>query len=86
MIKQTWEISQEERNRIISLHESATKNFYILSEQNNNKTKNDSISLTKRVEFPSGIHSSSAVNLNNLIDLTEIEDFLKKYPNNEIKI
>jgi hypothetical protein len=33
MIKQTWEISQEERNRIISLHESATKNFYILSEQ-----------------------------------------------------
>jgi len=34
MIKQTWEISQEERNRIISLHESATKNFYILSEQN----------------------------------------------------
>ena len=33
MIKQTWEISQEERNRIISLHESATKNFYVLSEQ-----------------------------------------------------
>jgi hypothetical protein len=33
MIKQTWEISQEERNRIISLHETATKNFYILSEQ-----------------------------------------------------
>jgi hypothetical protein len=86
MIKQTWEISNDERNRILSLHESATKNFYILSEQNNNKTKNDSISLTKRVEFPSGIHSSSAVNLNNLIDLTEIEDFLKKYPNNEIII
>ena len=86
MIKQTWEISNEERNRILSLHESATKNFYILSEQNNNKTKNDSISLTKRVEFPSGIHSSSAVNLNNLTDLTEIEDFLKKYPNNEIII
>jgi outer membrane protein OmpA-like peptidoglycan-associated protein len=34
MIKQTWEISQEERNRIISLHESATKNFYLVSEQN----------------------------------------------------
>lgn len=33
MIKQTWEISNEERNRIISLHESATKNFYVLSEQ-----------------------------------------------------
>jgi len=33
MIKQTWEISNEERNRILSLHESATKNFYLVSEQ-----------------------------------------------------
>jgi outer membrane protein OmpA-like peptidoglycan-associated protein len=33
MIKQTWEISNEERNRILSLHESATKNFYLMSEQ-----------------------------------------------------
>jgi len=33
MIKQTWEISQEERNRIILLHESATKNLYLVSEQ-----------------------------------------------------
>jgi outer membrane protein OmpA-like peptidoglycan-associated protein len=38
MIKQTWEISNEERNRILSLHESATKNFYILTEQNTNDT------------------------------------------------
>jgi len=35
MIKQTWEISNEERNRIISLHESATKNLYLISEQTN---------------------------------------------------
>ena len=33
MIKQTWEISNDERNRILSLHESATKNFYLMSEQ-----------------------------------------------------
>lgn len=33
MIKQTWEISDEERNRILSLHESATKNLYLMSEQ-----------------------------------------------------
>ena len=33
MIKQTWEISNEERNRILSLHESATKNLYLMSEQ-----------------------------------------------------
>jgi outer membrane protein OmpA-like peptidoglycan-associated protein len=36
MIKQTWEISSEERNRILSLHESATKNFYLMSEQEAN--------------------------------------------------
>jgi len=36
MIKQTWEISNEERNRILSLHESATKNFYLMSEQEAN--------------------------------------------------
>jgi hypothetical protein len=39
MIKQTWEISNEERNRILSLHESATKNFYLVSEQPIKKTK-----------------------------------------------
>jgi hypothetical protein len=33
MIKQTWEISNEERKRILSLHESATKNLYLMSEQ-----------------------------------------------------
>jgi hypothetical protein len=33
MIKQTWEISNEERNRILSLHETATKNLYLMSEQ-----------------------------------------------------
>jgi hypothetical protein len=39
MIKQTWEISNEERNRILSLHESATKNFYLVSEQPIKTTK-----------------------------------------------
>jgi hypothetical protein len=86
MIKQTWEISQEERNRIISLHESATKNLYLVSEQNTAETEKDSISLTKRVEFPSGFHSSSAVNLETLIDLSEIEEFLKKYKDKKIVI
>jgi hypothetical protein len=86
MIKQTWEISNEERNRILSLHESATKNFYLMSEQNTNETEKDSISLTKRVEFPSGLHSASAVNLENLIDLSAIEEFLKKYKDKKIVI
>jgi outer membrane protein OmpA-like peptidoglycan-associated protein len=33
MIKQTWNISEDEKNRILNLHESATKRLY-LSEQN----------------------------------------------------
>jgi hypothetical protein len=86
MIKQTWEISQEERNRIISLHESATKNLYLVSEQNTAESEKDSISLTKRVEFPSGFHSASKVNLEKLIDLSAIEEFLKKYKDKEIVI
>jgi hypothetical protein len=86
MIKQTWEISQEERNRIISLHESATKNLYLVSEQNTAESEKDSISLTKRVEFPSGFHSASAVNLETLIDLSKIEEFLKKYKDKKIVI
>jgi outer membrane protein OmpA-like peptidoglycan-associated protein len=33
MIKQTWNISEEEKFRILNLHESATKNLYLLKEQ-----------------------------------------------------
>jgi len=34
MIKQTWNINTDERVRILNLHENATKNLYLLSEQN----------------------------------------------------
>lgn len=33
MIKQTWNISEDEKFRILNLHESATKNLYLLKEQ-----------------------------------------------------
>jgi len=33
MIKQTWNISDEEKFRILNLHESATKNLYLIKEQ-----------------------------------------------------
>ena len=86
MIKQTWEISNKERNRILYLHESATKNLYLMSEQNTDETKKESINLVKRVEFPAGLHSASAVNLESLIDLSKIEEFLKRYPRKKIII
>ena len=40
MIKQKWEISEEERNRIINLHEDATKNLYLIKEQVEQYTDN----------------------------------------------
>lgn len=33
MIKQNWNISEEDSQRILNLHESATKNHYLLNEQ-----------------------------------------------------
>jgi hypothetical protein len=33
MMKYNWNIDQEERNRILKLHESATKNHYLIKEQ-----------------------------------------------------
>jgi hypothetical protein len=33
MIKQTWNVSGEEKNRILNLHEAATKNLYLVKEQ-----------------------------------------------------
>jgi hypothetical protein len=37
MIKQTWNVSREEKNRILNLHETATKNLYIKSPVNEQK-------------------------------------------------
>lgn len=33
MIKQSWNINEEEKSRILSLHENATKNLYLIKEQ-----------------------------------------------------
>lgn len=38
MIKQTWNISDEEKSRILNLHESATKNLYLVNEQSGKKS------------------------------------------------
>lgn len=37
MIKQDWKIDRDERLRILNLHESATKNLYIIKEQTETK-------------------------------------------------
>lgn len=49
MIKQTWYIPSTEKKRILSLHESATKNLYLIKEQNEEPIIQNSI--PKNVNF-----------------------------------
>ena len=62
MIKQTWNIDEDERNRILNLHESATKNLYLIKEQQQVKigekttTTNKNFELDKK-SFPAGLYS-----------------------------
>ena len=37
MIKQSWNISSEEKCRILNIHETATKKLYLINEQNTQK-------------------------------------------------
>lgn len=54
MIKQTWNINEEEKNRILSLHESATKNLYLVKEQSGQQSGPGitTTSKTSSTEFP----------------------------------
>ncbi len=65
-MKNLFEISNEERNRILGLHESATKNQYIIKEQ----TDPSKISFNISKSFPSGKF--------NIIDTSEIDDAITK--------
>jgi hypothetical protein len=62
MIKQTWNIDEDERNRILNLHESATKNLYLIKEQQQVKigekitTTDKNFELDKK-SFPAGFYS-----------------------------
>jgi hypothetical protein len=66
MIKQKLIISEDERKRILNLHESATKNQYLLKEQES--TNKVSFNISK--SFPSGQY--------NIIDSSEIDDAITK--------
>jgi hypothetical protein len=43
MIKQNWNISKQESLRILSLHESATKKLYLMSEQEIGAKDNENV-------------------------------------------
>lgn len=86
MIKQTWNINEDEKNRILNLHENATKNLY-LSEQSIQQSGGVSTkSQTSKTSFPKqnignqfkfGDYQSDTVK-NNIASLKpKIEEFIK---------
>lgn len=52
MIKQTWNISSGEKLRILRLHESATKNLYLIKEQEINPQDNENIVYSRDEKDP----------------------------------
>lgn len=86
MIKQTWNINEDEKNRILNLHESATKNLY-LSEQSGQQSGGVlTTSKTSQTSFPKqnignqfkfGDYQSDTVK-NSIASLKpKIEEFIK---------
>lgn len=75
MIKQTWNIDSEEKSRILNLHESATKNLYIIKEQ---LTPNVPFTIDFETAFPSGQYNFTPKYMNVVNDsVTKISDYIK---------
>jgi len=84
MIKQNWNIGTEEVKRILMMHETATKNQYLIKEQ----IKKTQTIAPKTFELPSqtfasGYHSENALSPSQKTQitnvLTQIADYLKQY-------
>ena len=72
MIRQSWTINEDERKRILNLHENATKGYYILKEA----TDPNKISFNINKSFPSGKYIiSDTSEIDNAI--SQIQSLLK---------
>lgn len=75
MIKQTWNIGSEEKSRILNLHESATKNLYLIKEQ---LTPNAPFTIDFENAFTSGQYNFTPKYMNVVNDsVTKISDYIK---------
>jgi len=75
MIKQTWNIDGEEKVRILNLHESATKNLYLLNEQ---LTPNTPFTIDFENAFDSGQYNFTPKYMNVVNDsVIKISDYIK---------
>lgn len=80
MIKQNWDISEEDRKRILSLHESATKNNYLIFEQTSppptEQIKEEEYTIF--FYFPTGFHSINSVDEKGVSITQQVEEQFKK--------
>lgn len=94
MVKQTWDISESERLRILNLHENATKNHYLLGEQIV-KVGEKEVDVEKVIDlgkqnYPAGYYSIDRLtgegkkNLDS--KLSELATFVKDNKDSEITI
>jgi len=71
MIKQTWNINEDEKNRILNLHETATKKLYLIKED-----VTEPIKFNISNSFPSGKYQlTNTTEIDNAI--SKINEFLK---------
>lgn len=87
MIKQTWNINEDEKSRILNLHENATKNLYLFTEQTKPQTTNTvfpSQNIGDKFEF--GEYDSQNVKNSILALKPQIEEFIKNSGENKFSI
>lgn len=94
MIKQTWNLDDDEKLRILNLHESATKRHYLIDEQQQVKVGEKTVSTDKKIEldkksYPAGFYSIDRLgdgkkDLDN--KLQEIAQFVKENDGTRVSI
>jgi hypothetical protein len=84
MIKQTWNISSEEVQRILMMHESATKNHYLLNEQMKitKDLPSKSFELPSQT-FKSGFYSENALEPNQKKEIENVLNQIAGYINDK---
>ena len=79
MIKQTWNLSDEERSKILKLHESATKNLYLSSNKNILMEQIEPLTIDLTTTFPVG--RSNFQNTREIdAAINQIKNFIKQNP------
>lgn len=85
MIKQNWNISDNEKNRIISLHEDYTKNHYLITEQNESRI--ESITVPLDMNWGMGKYRVTTTQQAEVQKkLNQIQNFIFKHINSDISI